>query len=40
MAVDPAGEAGFLAMASEAGFELQAIGECLESDGGAWVEVI
>ena len=40
VAVDPAEEAAFLAMAAQEGYQLQAIGECVEADGGFCVEVI
>ncbi|WP_415058307.1 selenide, water dikinase SelD [Halopseudomonas sp.] len=40
VAVDPSGESEFLAIARECGFELEPIGECVEVDGGPWVEVL
>ena len=40
VAVDPAAEARFLDLSNDQGLQLQAIGECLPADGGAWVEVV
>lgn len=40
VAVDPAAQAAFLAMAAAEGYQLQAIGECLPADAGPCVEVV
>tara|TARA_R110001599_G_scaffold3464_9_gene19110 strand:+ start:14248 stop:15300 length:1053 start_codon:yes stop_codon:yes gene_type:complete len=40
VAVEPNADAEFQALAQAEGFDLQPIGECVEADGGAWVEVI
>ncbi|WP_150303827.1 selenide, water dikinase SelD [Pseudomonas saliphila] len=40
VAVDPAAQAEFLAVAQEAGMHLEPIGECVAADAGACVEVV
>ncbi|PAU88891.1 selenide, water dikinase SelD [Pseudomonas sp. WN033] len=40
VAVAPEAEQAFLTLAAQEGLQLSAIGECLPSDGGAWVEVV
>lgn len=40
VAVDPAAEAEFLAVAQADGLQLDPIGECVSADGGACVEVV
>lgn len=40
VAVDPAEEGAFLALAQQQGYQLQAIGECVEADAGFCVEVV
>ena len=39
VAVDPGAKEAFLAVAREAGLELEPIGQCTDFDNGAWVEV-